>query len=140
MKKIILSLSLLLILISLISNINSNLVSEDGKELLTFYEENGLNDTNELTKDQFIELVAFIMGKTIDPTNVFKSQLRLIVARHSGHVSSTFNKDEVAKYITQDFLLKISNDFIDFRFPGKQGEEMKEELNKMKEQKKNEEL
>ena len=130
MKNIIIGLSLFIILLSSIACENA----EKGKdELDTFFKEKGFDKSDELTREQFIDLTDYLLTKTTDKVESEKIGFRQFIPKHVQHVPETFKKDDINKYVKTETLSAIMHDFIDAKYPGKQGDEMKEQLRMMSE-------
>ena len=114
MKKFILCLSLLLVLLS---NFECN--NPEEHELAKFFTEKGFDDSDELTRDQFIDLIDYLLTKTVDPKQSAKLGFKKFIPKNCEHIPEKFKKDDINKYISEDILVNVMNDFIDSKYPGK---------------------
>jgi len=129
MKMIFIYLSLLLLIIS-----NCTRISTDEQlELAKYFKARGLENSLQITKDQFIDLIDYLMTKNLDPKESAKLGFRQFIPKHSDHVPDIIRKKNTGAYISEEYLMKIMNDYIENKFPGKQGEEMKQKLKELKE-------
>ena len=111
----------------------STIYCQGNDELAQFFKEKGFDNTDELTREQFIDLTDYLLTKTTDNIESEKIGFRKFIPKYVQHVPERFPKDDISKYISTETLSKIMHDFIDEKYPGKEGLEMKAQLNAMTE-------
>merc|ERR1712166_1039136 len=86
----------------------------------------------ELTRDKFMDLLDFMLTKVTDPKESEKIGIRKFIPKHIAHVPEIFKKVDINIYMNTEVLSNIMHDFIDEKYPGKEGIEMKEQITRMK--------
>jgi hypothetical protein len=115
------------ILVILLSNIITLNVANDD-EMNKFFTKVGFDSKEDLERDDFIQLIDFLLTKATNAQDSIKYGMREFIPKHVQHIPEKFKRDDIVKYLNEDLLRNVMSDFIDSRFPKGDADKMKEQL------------